>query len=221
MRDLSKSGIEARYDSHQRNADIIDQFYTPLLSNCNRYDRKSGYFSSSILAAACNGFSEFCKAEGAKMRMITGVKLYERDADVIQDPTNEELKNIINGILEERLDETLEASDFEKQKLAGLAWMLETGILEIKIGVILDKTTGKVSKSEMDYYHHKEGIAYDDAGNSIHFTGGINESAQAWDRNGDSITVHRSWTNNGDVFVNEFIHNNFFFFFKVSNFSNI
>ena len=192
--DLSSAGIEPRYNRHTPRSNIINDFYVPLLKNAVRYDRKTGFFSSTILAAASQGFSEFCNQENSKIRLITGVRLYPKDVETIENPTNSELLEIISRILTEKMDESLSAPDFEKERLAGLAWMLNEGKLEIKIGIMLDEETGKILSSGTAYYHGKEGLVYDDKGNSAHFIGGINESEAAWDRSGDVIHVHRSWT---------------------------
>ena len=115
MSDLTIPEIKARYSKAEVGADIINKFYVPLLSNCSRYDRITGYFSSSILSAASIGFSEFCKKENPKMRMIVGVKLYEKDVNVIENPNEEELVGLLSTILEKKIDETLDAPDFEKE----------------------------------------------------------------------------------------------------------
>ena len=114
MSDLTIPEIKARYSKAEVGADIINKFYVPLLSNCSRYDRITGYFSSSILSAASIGFSEFCKKENPKMRMIVGVQLYEKDVNVIENPNEEELIELLSDILEKKLDETLDSPNFEK-----------------------------------------------------------------------------------------------------------
>lgn len=39
--------------------DILQDFYIPALSRATRYDRVAGYFTSTSLAAASQGFSRF------------------------------------------------------------------------------------------------------------------------------------------------------------------
>jgi len=49
-----------------------------------------------------------------------------------------------------------------------------------------------------EYYHTKEGIFTDAAGNQVGFTGSVNESAQAWMRNFEEFQVSCSWEGERD-----------------------
>jgi hypothetical protein len=51
--------------------DILHDFYIPALLRAVRYDRVAGYFRSSSLAAASQGFSAFVGHQGT-MRLIVG-----------------------------------------------------------------------------------------------------------------------------------------------------
>src|SRR5690606_41550593 len=53
---------------------ILHDFYIPALSLDKTYDRVAGYFRSSSLAAASQGFTCFVGREG-NMRLITGADL--------------------------------------------------------------------------------------------------------------------------------------------------
>ena len=57
---------------------ILHDFYIPALKRAEKYDRVAGYFRSSSLAAASQGFSAFV-GRGGKMRLIAGADLDEHD----------------------------------------------------------------------------------------------------------------------------------------------
>lgn len=62
--------------------DILHHFYIPVLKRSVRYDRVAGYFRSSSLAAASQGFSAFTEKDG-KMRLVVGCDLDPADVAVI------------------------------------------------------------------------------------------------------------------------------------------
>ncbi|MFP4146336.1 MAG: hypothetical protein ACLFSI_01305 [Halorhodospira sp.] len=59
----SYSTSELREDGSPVN--ILHDFYIPALSRSVQYDRVAGYFSSSSLAAASQGFTRFIENGGA------------------------------------------------------------------------------------------------------------------------------------------------------------
>jgi len=61
-----------------KSVNILHDFYIPALSLSVLYDRVAGYFRSSSLAAASQGFSAFTASAG-KMRLIAGADLAEED----------------------------------------------------------------------------------------------------------------------------------------------
>ena len=61
---------------------ILHDFYIPALKRARKYDRVAGYFRSSSLAAASQGFSAFV-GRGGKMRLIAGADLAEQDVEAI------------------------------------------------------------------------------------------------------------------------------------------
>ncbi|RLF82330.1 hypothetical protein DRN38_00260, partial [Thermococci archaeon] len=66
FRDLS---LKKRYTSLDNT--LVD-FFIPVIANSKYYYRASGYFSSSVLAAAARGLVYFIN-NGEKMYLITGV----------------------------------------------------------------------------------------------------------------------------------------------------
>ena len=61
-----------------RPVEMLHDFYLPALRLAVSYDRVAGYFRSSSLAAASQGFSAFVGREG-RMRLIVGADLDPQD----------------------------------------------------------------------------------------------------------------------------------------------
>ena len=85
-----------------RLTDILNDFYIPVLQRAVEYDRVAGYFRSSSLAIASQGFSAFTGREG-RMRLVVGADLELEDVVAILEGNNRRLV--------ERLSQRLEGSD--------------------------------------------------------------------------------------------------------------
>ena len=59
--------------------DPLRNFYIPALSASARYDRSTGFFSSSALAVAAEGVARLIQ-NGGTMRLLVGAALDERCA---------------------------------------------------------------------------------------------------------------------------------------------
>src|SRR5690606_33666937 len=62
--------------------DILHDFYIPALKLAVRYARVAGYFRSSSLAAASQGFTTLARRKG-RMRFIVGADLGPEDVRAI------------------------------------------------------------------------------------------------------------------------------------------
>ncbi|MCR3921213.1 MAG: DEAD/DEAH box helicase family protein, partial [Firmicutes bacterium] len=76
---------------------------------------------------------------------------------------------------------------FEKERLNLLSNLIALGKLEIKIAFL-------EGDSQIGMFHEKMGLMYDKENNIIAFTGSMNESANAFSFNYESIDVFSSWT---------------------------
>jgi len=171
--------------------DILHDFYIPALRRATRYDRVAGYFRSSSLAAASQGFSVFT-AHGGQMRLVMGADL---DAD--------DVAAIIAGDtqrLDARLSEELDARESWPEDVTRgvdlLAWMIAQGYLEAKVAFRIHKETGEpitFTDIEDGYVHEKWAVFSDDEGNKIYITGSLNESKNALVHNAENIDVHCNW----------------------------
>lgn len=190
FRDID-SVIRSTYKSSQYN--LVDEFYNVILSETVNYDRITGFFNSSSLAIAARGLIKFIENNG-HMRLLCGSELSKDDLESIINA--KELKNIINKNFIsdiENIEDTI-----IKNHVKILGWMVANDLLEIKIGI---------KKNNKSYYggmlHSKIGIFYDNENNIISFDGSVNETANGWLNNIESLKVFKSWEDikfmNGDI----------------------
>lgn len=69
-------------NSKGKPVDILHDFYLPALERIVSYDRVAGYFRSTSLAAASQGFTKFLHHDG-HMRLIVGADLALEDVAAI------------------------------------------------------------------------------------------------------------------------------------------
>jgi superfamily II DNA or RNA helicase len=168
--------LEISYESTEETVELVDEFYIPVLGQSVRYYRIAGFFSSTSLIVASEGIEALIN-NGGKMYLLISPELSQGDFETIRD----------HGTLNENLDmfSDLDLDSVPNENLKALAWLLDKGKLEIKIVV------GK--KAKISLFHQKVGIFFDADGNSISFSGSINETAQAWLNNIEEFKVFRSW----------------------------
>lgn len=193
-KDFSNIKLKISYDSGSD--DILWDFYVPVLSMANSYDRIAGFFSSSSLALAARGMEDFINNNG-KMRLVTCPILGADDID--------EIKKAISSVDEKIYDNFVSdysqiETEFQKDHVKALGWMLANNRLEIKVAVI--KKDGRIcTKEEIDasgIMHQKVGVFYDQSGNVISFSGSNNESASGWANNTEEFKVFCSWKGGND-----------------------
>jgi superfamily II DNA or RNA helicase len=196
--DLSIVGFKDRY-KRRTGFDLLKEFYIPALQNSTTYDRIAGYFSSAVLTEASSGFAKFCSSNNTrspipKFRLIVGARLNEHDEATILHLNNSETQ--ISETLIEKISEMEfeDDYDFSKDRISGLAWMIQQGLLEIKVGIRFDPVTNRIKKHTEAEFHSKLGIMSDGV-NKISFEGSVNETKRGWVENYESLVVFRSWEN--------------------------
>lgn len=169
--------------------DRLNSFYIPALQRAVRYDRSTGFFSSSALAVAAAGVAGLI-ANGGTMRLLVGAQLSREDVDAIARGAS--LEGIVAEKLVVALDQPVE--DLLRRRLEILAWMVAQGTLQIRV-VLPREANGLPIPADraQDYYHPKEGIFTDAEGNQVAFSGSINESMTGWQRNYEQFSVYFSW----------------------------
>lgn len=171
--------------------DILREFYIPVLERSVRYDRVAGYFRSSSLAAASQGFTAFAR-NGAKARFLVGCDLDEKDVRAVLAGADEALVAHLTAALENDgswTGETVRGVDL-------FAYLVSMGVLEIKVAFRVHKETGdplSVESTADGYVHEKWAVFVDGEGNAIRIDGSLNESKTALSINAENVLLHCSW----------------------------
>ncbi len=146
---------------------VIENFYKPVLRQSVVYKRAVGFFSSSALVTLSEGITKLLE-NGGKIQIITSPRISPEDIEAIK-----------YGFQKRKI-----MSDAPKNLLSNL---IASGQLEIKIALL-------ENENETGMFHEKLGLMYDDSGNVIAFSGSMNETANAFVTNYESIDVFTSWT---------------------------
>lgn len=176
--------------------DILHDFYLPALSAAVTYDRVAGYFRSSSLAAASQGYTAFLRHEG-HMRLIVGSDMAPEDVGAILQGDNERMaRNLLN--------ELSNPETWEKPVLDGvnlLSRMVASGQLEVRVAFRVHAKTGApmgFTDIEDGYVHEKWFIMSDAIGACLYGSGSLNESKTALVVNAENIDLHWDWEGGTD-----------------------
>jgi len=166
---------------------VVRDFYTPILAQSVSYKRAVGFFSSSALIELTQGIGGLID-NGGKIELIASPKLSEEDIVAIDDGFDRR-----NQIIEECLLRELHEpkGKFDEARLNLLSNLIAVGRLEIKIAFL-------ENDSHIGMFHEKMGLMYDEENNIIAFTGSMNESANAFSHNYESIDVFTSWSHDNE-----------------------
>lgn len=195
--DFSALPLKISYDSGED--DLLWDFYIPVLSKANSYDRIAGFFSSSSLAITARGIGEFI-LHGGVIRLVTCPQLSPNDISMLEKSVNS-----IDEILSDNFIKSYDniETEFQRDHVKALGWMLANEKLQIKIAMI--KNNGRyLSQDEIiqsGIMHQKVGIMRDQAGNILTFSGSNNESVSGWLGNIEEFKVFMSWKGMTD-FIN-------------------
>lgn len=182
-------------DPDGRPVSILHDFYIPALRLSIQYDRVAGYFRSSSLAAASQGFSAFAAA-GGKMRLVVGADLEVEDVAAILKGDSQRMADRLNA----SLGEAQAWPEDVKRGVELLSWMVANGILDVRVAFRVHKETGKplpMSAFDDGYVHEKWAVFTDGEGRRIYISGSLNESKNALVHNAENIDVHAEWW--GDI----------------------
>lgn len=161
---------------------IVKDFYCPVLGQSVLYKRAVGFFSSTALADISKGLSKLVD-NGGKIELVASPHISNEDWAAIKAGYKSREEIIRSSILTELHEPK---NQFEEKRLNMLAHLIATEKLDIKIAFI--------EKNNVGIFHEKMGLMYDSEGNSIAFTGSMNESDMAFSHNYESIDVFCSWT---------------------------
>ena len=179
--------LNLKTEYRSRRDDVIKDFYNPVLTQAVLYKRAVGFFSSSALVAMSEGICGLIK-NGGSIQMIASPRLSQEDLEAINNGFKRR-----DDIIKEALLRELKSPQriFEEERLNLLSNLIAVGRLDFKIAFLEDNIT-------VGMFHEKLGIVYDAERNIIAFSGSMNESANAFFNNYESIDVFMSWTHDAD-----------------------
>lgn len=180
---MSLKDISIKQEYRSLSDDIVNVFYIPLLQEATLYQRAVGFFSSSALIELTKGICGLVKNKG-KIKLIASPRLSEEDIEAINNGLKKK-EEVIEEILIRNLENHY--GDFQEERLNLLSNLIASGVLEIKIAFLN-------SLNEIAMYHEKMGLITDSYGNSVAFSGSMNESFNAFKQNYESIDVFTSWS---------------------------
>lgn len=178
--------LKASYESQED--DLVQEFYIPVLQSAVSYDRIAGFFSSSSLAIAAQGIAGLI-SNGGKMRIITSPRLSADDIQVIENAENR-VEELLTDSFLRSLGEMQSA--FERDHIRALGWLLEKGLLEIRVAFATN-SDGEIEQERL--FHQKVGVLKDCSGDALSFSGSINETAAGWLNNIEEFKVFKEWEN--------------------------
>ena len=162
---------------------VVKEFYIPILGESIIYKRAVGFFSSSALIELSRGICGLIR-NGGKIQLVASPRLSAEDISAIEDGFERRYSVIETSLIREL---TNTSGKFDEARLNLLSNLIAAGKLEIKIAFLEDN-------SHIGMFHEKMGLMYDDNDNIIAFTGSMNESANAFSHNYESIDVFTSWS---------------------------
>lgn len=177
------TGLDIKHEYRSLLGDVVRDFYTPVLSRSVKYCRAVGFFSSSALISLTEGIRGLLENRGT-IEVIASPRLSEEDVAAIQDGFDRRNEIITDCLLRELSDPV---GKFEEARLNLLSNLIAAGVLSLKIA-FLDDDNG------IGMFHEKLGLLYDSEGNTIAFSGSMNESTNAFYHNYEAIDVFTSWT---------------------------
>lgn len=164
--------------------DLLGDFFLPVMSAADSYDRATGYFSAALWALAPAAFADFF-ARGGRVRLLCSPRLAKDEKRAVVDSESNQ------GLSLEVAVKALEAladskEDRRRDLLRVLSALLSVGAVELRFAEV---------PRDSNLFHDKVGIFRDEAGDEISFVGSANESASAWSGfgNHEQLEVFKSW----------------------------
>ncbi|WP_159690405.1 DEAD/DEAH box helicase [Cognatazoarcus halotolerans] len=210
------TGLKRRYAGQA--GTLVREFFIPVLSRAVRYDRQTGYFDSASLVQMAEGLAGLIQnakpsSKEPPIRIIAGATWTEADVDAYRRgkaPLAESLGTSLLDRFAPSDDECVrlglpkgwkpEADQIARHRLGTLAWLVASGMLEVRVALPLDPSGRPYLPGRQGaLYHPKSGVLYDGEGQRILFQGSINETGAAWARNREKFDVKRSWFSAQDV----------------------
>jgi superfamily II DNA or RNA helicase len=177
----------------------VTDFYIPALECAISYDRKAGFFNSSILSAVARGLGAMLnnlQAVGTaqnSIRLIMGCQFSPKDLEIIYQ--GYELRQALENCVDRHF--TPPANFAQLHHFEILSWLIQHNILDIRIAIPLkangDPEDPAAQLEPHRLFHEKTGIITDAQNHQIAFNGSNNESMGGWYANVESFHIYCSW----------------------------
>lgn len=170
--------------------DIVHDFVVPCLKASCGYSRASGYFSSSVLSLSWIGLKHLYE-NGGSIRVICSPSLAYADVEALKTAVEAGDDEYVEAALLADFRQML-ASEALRDAARALAALVSVGFLEIRIAVPQGRPHNSPARR---IFHQKTGIFVDQEGNSVAFSGSMNEtwSGMASHGNIESFQAFASW----------------------------
>jgi superfamily II DNA or RNA helicase len=188
---LSSFDFKASYNKAEDN--IAAEFYLPCMRTATRYDRISGYFSSTIYIIAWSALKEFI-AGGGRMRLVCSPYISDADEAALAEGYSARNNILLAEAIKAEIEE-LFACPALSAPARLLAYLVSEGIIDVKIAVPGEQTGPDARRM----FHDKIGVFMNE-GVAVGFRGSMNETFKglASDGNIESIDVFPSWADARD-----------------------
>jgi len=175
--------------------DIASDFYNPCLREAVRYDRVTGFFSSSIFHLTWPALAAFIRVNDGKMRLLCSPRLSDRDADGLLYGYEARDDATLIARLRQELEEMLSSDRADTARL--LAALVASDRLDIRIARVVEPASAQTKRM----FHDKVGLFVDREGHAVGFRGSMNESYLGLSPYGniESIDVWPSWEGGRDA----------------------
>lgn len=189
---LDNYDFKAAYNKVEH--DVANEFYLPCMRIASSYDRISGYFGSTIYIIAWNALKEFVNKNG-NMRIICSPFISDEDQTALSEGYSARNSSLLANSIKEEV-EALFANPYLSAPARLLAYLVSTGVIDIKIATVGNQSNANVRR----LFHDKVGIFYDSVGNAVGFRGSMNETFKGLSSDGniESIDVFPSWVGDRD-----------------------
>ena len=178
---LKKVDIKPFYGGLSDN--LINSFYKPCLENSELYRRSTAYFTGGVYALAASSYKDFFIQNKGYIELVTSPFFDKNVHDAFKDYDQFKNDNIVVESLIENSLERLEETKGGKDLIELISILLGLNKLKIKIALV----------PEPGIHHEKVGIFKDPLGNSISFSGSINETWSGWNLNSEEFKVFNNW----------------------------
>lgn len=179
---MSFESLELEVEYRTKKADVVKEFYIPVLEEAISYKRAVGFFRSSALIDLSVGIVSLVN-RGGTIQLIASPRLTEEDIADMEAGYRKKEQIIEEALLREVKEPVTEQ---EEKRMGLLGYLIANGIMEIKIAFIKSERTTAL-------FHEKLGLLEDGEGNKIAFSGSMNETGTAFSHNYEAIDVFCNW----------------------------